>query len=81
MISPAATAPDPACCLYSTVQTNRWSIRFAFVFGPAPTPVAVGAVTMTKDANPKRLAQAIAGGSTEVRFPIDLRLLGTQERP
>ncbi|MFN2546116.1 MAG: hypothetical protein ABR567_01655 [Myxococcales bacterium] len=73
------TVPDQSCCLYSTVQTNQWNIRFAFVFGPAPANVPAGLVTMTKDVDEKRVARAMT--AREVRFPIVLRLLGIQERP
>jgi hypothetical protein len=76
----APPVPDQSCCLYASVQTNFWNIRFAFVFGAAPVPVPVGAVTMTRDPKRKRLAVPIQNPSTEVRFPIGLNLLGIQER-
>jgi hypothetical protein len=74
------TVPDQSCCLYSTVQTNFWTIRFAFAFAAAPAPVPAGAVTLTRDPKRKRLATPIQSPSTEVRFPIGLNLLGAQER-
>jgi hypothetical protein len=74
------TVPDQSCCLYSTVQTNFWSIRFAFAFAAVAAPVPAGAVTLTRDPKRKRLATPIQSPATEVRFPIGLNLLGSQER-
>jgi len=74
-------APDIACCVYATVLTNQWNIRFNFNFGVAPVPVPPGAVTMTPDPTVNRIAAPIVRPSTEVRFPIGLNLLGIQERP
>lgn len=77
--SPASPAPHPACCLYATVQTNTWSIRFVHNFGALAAAVPAGVVALIADGNPTRLAARIT--TTEVRFPISLRLLSIQERP
>jgi hypothetical protein len=78
----ASPAPDSACCLYSSVQTNRWNIRFAMAFNPA-TGAVVGAIPTitinhTRDPAPTRRARPVA--PVEVRFPVSLNLLGIHRR-
>jgi hypothetical protein len=70
--------PDPACCLYASVQRNTWTIRFAIAFPAAAAPVARGTLALARDASPTRLAQGVA--ALEVRSPVSLNLLGIQER-
>jgi hypothetical protein len=83
-IQPGSAAPDAACCLYSSVQTNTWNIRFAIAFVPATGAVVGGVptinVTLTKDASATRRARPV-GAALETRAPpTALSLLGVQER-
>jgi outer membrane protein OmpA-like peptidoglycan-associated protein len=73
---------DPACFLYSSVQSDTWRIRFEMTFapppvggGPAPAGVVAvpAAITLVKDGNPLRLAAPLLKPGVEVRFPIVLR--------
>jgi hypothetical protein len=75
--------PDPACRLYSTVQTNHWSIRFAMAFN-ATTGAALAVpkvnVSLQRDAQPTRRAASAATKGLEIRSPISLNLLATDAR-
>jgi hypothetical protein len=67
---------DPAERLYSSVQTNNWTVRFAINFN-AVTGAPVGAVpgvtlTMAKDPSPTRLAAPVEGMGLDVRGPVAL---------
>ncbi len=67
---------DAADRLYSTVQTNNWSVQFSINFDPT-TGNPVGAVTpvslrMSKDPSPTRRAAPVQGIGLETRFPIAL---------
>jgi hypothetical protein len=64
--------------LYSSVQTNNWTVRFAIAFNPV-TGAPVGAVpavgvVMTKDGSPTRLATPVDGMALETRHPLALNL-------
>src|SRR6266498_1252265 len=66
--------PDANCCLYSSVQTDTWRIRFRVDFNPltgAGVFTTPASIVLFRDGNPLRLAQAVPA---EVRFPIVLRL-------
>jgi hypothetical protein len=74
-------SPDSACRLYSSVQTNNWTVRFSISFNPG-TGLPIGAVpavgiVMTKDASPTRRATPVDGLGLETRFPIALNLFST----
>ena len=82
-------APDPACLLYSSVQTDIWRIRFEMTFAPppvgggaAPAGVAVvpAALTLARDGNPLRPAVPVRGTGLEVRFPTGLLTLAIDAR-
>jgi outer membrane protein OmpA-like peptidoglycan-associated protein len=80
IIAPALPTPDAACCLYSSVQRNTWQIRILFTFpaaGPG-VPNAGNTITLTRDANPIRLAVPL--NLHEVRAPVSLNLLATDAR-
>jgi hypothetical protein len=75
----ATPSPDAACRLYSSVQTNNWTVRFSIRFNPV-TGAPVGAVpavaiVMTKDGKPKRRATPVDGMALETRFPTALGML------
>jgi hypothetical protein len=78
-----AVIPDAACCLYSTVQTDTWRVRFRVDFNPATgagvftTPATI---VLVKDLNPLRLAQALPRPGIEQRFPLALRTLAIDAR-
>jgi hypothetical protein len=77
----AVNSADPAARLYSSVQTNNWTVRFALSFNPV-TGAAVGAVPavkikMTKDGNAKRRSTPVDGMGLETRFPTALDLFST----
>jgi hypothetical protein len=77
-----APSIDPACRLYSTVQTNTWRIRFSCNF-PAAGPAAITtalSISLTRDANPTRKARPVQGSGLEVRGPISLNLLIVDSR-
>ena len=83
--SAAATgANEPAHRLYSSVQTNTWSIRCALTFdaaGNAVAPVPARAtVTIVKDGDPKRRATPCDGMACETRGPCVLNMLATDAR-
>jgi hypothetical protein len=83
--APAATAAnEPGHRLYSTVQTNTWSIRAAVNFdvaGAAIAPVpATATVTLNKDANPNRLATPLDSQPAETRGPQLLSMLAVDAR-
>lgn len=74
----STNSADPAPRLYSSVQTNHWTVRFAIAFNPlsgAPLGAvpAVG-VVMTKDPNPTRRSTPADGMGLETRFPTALGL-------
>lgn len=65
-----------ACRLYSTVQTDTWTIRFRVTFdaaGNLHTPVPL-ALALTKDSDPTRLASKVSDEDFEVRFPVALQM-------
>jgi hypothetical protein len=69
---------NPADRLYSSVQTNRWTVRFTINFDPT-TGAPVGGVPaiglrVTRDTRPTRLAKPVAGSGLEVRTPVALNL-------
>jgi hypothetical protein len=69
--APAVGPPDPACCLYASVQTNTWTIRLSVTFAQA-APFAMTVVnpfqlTMNLDPSPTRIAAPVT--NLEVRFP------------
>ena len=74
----ATNSADPAPRLYSSVQTNNWTVRFAIAFNPltgAPVgAVPAVAVTMTKDPNATRRSTPVDGMGLETRFPTALGL-------
>ena len=72
----ATNSADPAPRLYSSVQTNTWTVRFAITFDPL-TGAPVGAVpavgvTMNKDPNATRRSTPVDGMGLETRFPTAL---------
>ena len=67
---------DPACRLYSTVQTNSWNTRFNISFCRDRTVcrhVGTQQTQITLDANATRLAKP-AASPLETRFPTALAL-------
>ncbi|APR87764.1 hypothetical protein A7982_13113 [Minicystis rosea] len=68
---------SPAERLFSTVQTNTWTVRFSLNFNPttgAPTgPVPAVALTMHRDV-PTRRATPVEGSGLEARFPVALNV-------
>jgi hypothetical protein len=74
----AINSAHPAPRLYSSVQTNNWTVRFSIAFNPLtgmPTaPAAAVAVVMTKDAAPRRRSVPVVGLGLETRFPTALGL-------
>ena len=78
---PGAT-PDAACRLYSTAQTNTWTIRFDVAFNAATGAAILGTnnIIRVRDAQEKRLAAPVRSSRLETRGPISLRLLGTDAR-
>ncbi len=70
--------PDPACRLYSTVQTNTWNIRFSCNFsGPGGAMVVTNAlaVVLAQDANVTRKSIPVQNPGCETRAPFSLKLL------
>ena len=70
--------------LYSSVQTNTWTVRFVINFNPA-TGAAIGAVpavglVLTKDGSPTRLATPVDGMGLETRHPLALNLFSVDAR-
>jgi hypothetical protein len=80
--APGSGPPDPACCLYATVQTNTWNVRCEATFAKAAPFVATIVqplrVNMFPDANPTRLAAPLA--NMETRFPGFTSVFGLDAR-
>jgi hypothetical protein len=80
----ATAANEPAHRLYSTVQTNTWSIRAAVNFDATGTAIpplpATATVTLNKDANPNRLATPLDSQPAETRGPQLLSMLAVDAR-
>jgi hypothetical protein len=80
----ATAANEPAHRLYSTVQTNTWSVRAAISFdatGTAIPPVpATATITLNKDANANRLATPLDSQPAETRGPQLLSMLAVDAR-
>ena len=74
----ATNLANPAARLYSSVQTNHWTVRFALSFNPntgAPTgAVPPVRVVMKKDPNATRKSVPVDGIGLETRFPTALDL-------
>lgn len=80
----SAPTGDPVDRLYSTVQTNLWTVRFQVHFDPV-TGNPIGAVppvalTMARDANPTRRALRVEGTGLETRHPVALNLFSVDAR-
>ena len=76
-------APIASCCLYSSVQTNKWVIEFQIKFDPKTgngTVTKPGTITLETDREPNRLARPI-GDDLEVYRPIVARLYSWDARP
>jgi hypothetical protein len=67
----------PGARLYSSVQTNTWSIRLDSNFGPAyaETVVTAKTVSFSKDADATRMATPVDGSGLETRLPDGLNSL------
>jgi hypothetical protein len=82
---PAATdnGTGSACCrLYSTVQTQSWTVRFESTFDATYTETSVTAKTiaLTKDPDATRLATPADGSGFETRAPGGLNA-GKYDQP
>jgi hypothetical protein len=80
----ATPTGDPADNMYTSVQTNTWTVGYGAAFDPA-TGVILGAapavsVTMVKDAAPTRRAKTVEGLGLETRAPLALRLFKRSAR-
>ena len=79
--TPLSAAPDPACCLYASVQTNQWTIRYQANFSPIAPFAQTGGVAptmgITLDPQPKRTALP---ATIEARFPAALNVLALNAR-
>lgn len=82
--SSGPSSRDPANRLYSTVQTNTWSVRlqvgFDLVTGDAFNPPSHAGVTLSKDSHPTRLAIPAETAGIETRGPIALKVLAIDRR-
>jgi hypothetical protein len=83
---PGAT-PDPACRLYSAVQKNQWTTRYAVSFNVAgaATVTVNPKITVNADKVPKRIAAAVEAAAVgepklEVRFPVALKFYSIDAR-
>jgi len=86
--------PDPtrdaACRLYSTVQTNTWTIRFNASFDPKTGVMTINVpaqpsanpvdIRLVPDPQPQRAARPVKGSGLEVRSPTGTRLLAIDFR-
>jgi hypothetical protein len=73
----AGPTPDPACRLYSSVQTNTWTIRFDCTFdnlGHIHIGTAL-TIALTQDGDATRVSTPVAGSGLEIRGPISLNVL------
>ncbi len=80
---PGAT-PNPACRLYSAVQQNLWTTRYAVSFNAAgaATVTVNPKIKVTPDGSPKRIAAAVERDAShlEVRFPVALNFYSIDAR-
>ena len=78
----ATTTNDPCNRLYSTVQTQSWTVRFESTFDAAfaETNVAAKTVHLNPDADPTRRASPVAGSGYETRGPGGLNT-GQYDQP
>lgn len=71
-------ANAPSCRQYSSVQTDRWNVRFAVNFdlatGAVIGPLPAVRVNLIKDPNPLRRATPVDGMSLETRAPVALNV-------
>ena len=77
------TGTGSACCrLYSTVQAQSWTVRFDSTFDASYTETSVTAktITLTKDADPTRLATPADASGYETRAPGGLNA-GQYDQP
>jgi hypothetical protein len=75
--------PIASCCLYSSVQTNKWRIEFQIKFDLITgkgTVTKPGTITLETDPDPNRMARPI-GDDLEVYRPIVARLFSWDARP
>ncbi len=80
----ATPTGDVADNLYTSVQTNNWTVAYGVNFDPA-TGAIIGAapavtVTMNKDGSPTRRATTVEGLGLETRAPLALRLFRRSAR-
>jgi hypothetical protein len=77
------SAPTASCCLYSSVQTNKWVIEFQIKFDLGTgngTVTKPGTISLKIDPDTNRLARPI-GDDLEVYRPIVARLYSWDARP
>jgi hypothetical protein len=78
----ATATTDPCNRLYSSVQTQSWTVRFESTFDAAfvETNVVVKDIHLTPDANPTRRATPVTGSGFETRAPGGLNT-GQYDKP